>query len=68
MEAGLSDSLKASLKDNDDHGPNRDAHSLKLSGRERSASNEFSLPPLPDFDDHNDFMNQDDQNSNNLMN
>lgn len=64
MEVGLSDSLKASLKDNDDDEPHRNVQSLKLSGRERSASNEFSLPPLPDFDDHNDFMNQDDYSKN----
>ena len=45
----------------------RDPTSLMLGGRERSASNEFTLPPLQDFDDHGDQSNLEDQNLNNLM-
>jgi hypothetical protein len=63
MEVGLSNSLKASLKDDDDDDINRDPTStdcLKLGGRERSASNEFTLPPLQDFDDHRDLIHLDD--------
>lgn len=55
MEVGLSDNLRAQLTDqvNDIDDLTRDP-SLMLLGRERSASNEFTLPPLQDFDDHRD--------------
>ena len=69
MEVGLSDNLRASLKEqvDDTDDINRDPVSLTLGGRERSASNEFSLPPLQDFEDHRDLTNLEDQNLNNLM-
>ena len=68
MEVSLSDNLRATLtdQDNDMDDINRDP-SLMLCGRERSASNEFTLPPLQDFDDHRDQSNLEDQNLNNLM-
>ena len=69
MELTLSDNLRATLTDlNQDLDDIQRDPSLMLGGRERSASNEFSLPPLQDFDDHRDLQNQDDQNYNNLMN
>lgn len=47
MEVSLSDNLRATLTDqvNDMDDLNRET-TLMLGGRERSASNEFSLPPL----------------------
>ena len=75
MSASLSDNLKASLTDQNDHlsdldDLNRDPNSLVLSGRQRSLSKEFCLPlpPLQDFDDHRDQAMQNDQNLNDLMN
>lgn len=69
MEVGLSNDLRASLTDQSDDQDDldRDPVSLAMGGRERSASSEFSLPPLQDFDDHRDLPNLDNQNLNNLM-
>lgn len=61
IQVGLSESLRASLSDQNEglsdlDDINRDPNSLVI-GRQRSSSKEFTLPPLQDDDDHKDQAN-----------